>query len=103
MTTQNKVNNRQERTNDRQSVINEDTRVDLKVNNIYAIFVSVIISTVSLIMFVYRPQMELSAKVDMMNQKLDYWIERGNTNTNSIIELQKLHAETRHLIDVCCH
>jgi len=45
MIRQENINNRQYDTNKRQAVLNEDTKIDFKVNSIWAILTSVVISS----------------------------------------------------------
>jgi hypothetical protein len=101
-TRQSSINKRHTNINDSQGILNEDTRVDLKVNNLWAILVSVIISTISIIFFVYKPQMELKASLDLLNQKVDTFIEQGKINKTSIQDLQVKYNGVSVDIATCC-
>lgn len=69
-----------------------------RVDNIYPI----VISFVTMILTVSALYWGLSNKIDLLTQKVDYYIEKTNTNINSIRELQTYHNNLSIIVGKCC-
>ncbi len=91
---QGNINDYQIGKNEDQTVINDKTKFDLRFNNIWVIGISLVSMTFAIIMFIYKPQMEIQAKVDLLNQKVDVMFKSQQELTNEFKQW-KTQAETR--------
>jgi hypothetical protein len=93
-TGQETINDRQGSINKRQTVINDDTMVGLKFNNIIPLIITII--SVAGLYF------GLSNKIDLLTQKIDYYIQRSEVNVTSIKDLQVKYNELSVGQARCC-